>query len=35
LALDNGVDITSQLVGGTPTNTYTVTTQVSGASYGF
>lgn len=35
LALDNGVDITSQLVGGTPTNTYTITTQVSGASYGF
>lgn len=35
LALDNGVDITSQLVGGVPTNTYTVDTQVSGASYGF
>jgi hypothetical protein len=35
LALDNGVDITSQLVGGAPTNTYTITTQVSGASYGF
>lgn len=35
LALDNGVDITSQLVGGVPNNTYTVTTQVSGASYGF
>lgn len=35
LALDNGVDITSQLTGGTPTNTYAVTTQVSGASYGF
>lgn len=35
LALDNGVDVTSQLSGGTPTNTYTVTTQVSGASYGF
>lgn len=35
LALDNGVDITSQLVGGTPSNTYTVTTQVSGADYGF
>ena len=35
LALDNGVDITSQLVGGTPNNTYTVDTQVSGASYGF
>lgn len=35
LAMDNGVDITSQLVGGTPTNTYTVTERVSGASYGF
>lgn len=35
LALDNGVDITSQLQGGIPNNTYTVTTQVSGASYGF
>ena len=35
LALDNGVDITNQLQGGAPTNTYTVTTQVSGASYGF
>lgn len=35
LALDNGVDITSKLVGGMPVNTYTVTTQVSGASYGF
>ena len=35
LALDNGVDITSQLVGGTPNNTYTIDTQVSGASYGF
>ena len=35
LALDNGVDITSQLVGGIPTNTYTVTTQAPGASYGF
>lgn len=35
LALDNGVDISSQLVGGTPVNTYTVTTQVTGASYGF
>ena len=35
LALDNGVDITSQLSGGVPVNTYTVTTQVSGASYGF
>lgn len=35
LALDNGVDITSQLVGGVPTNIYTVTNRVSGASYGF
>lgn len=35
LALDNGVDITSQLQGGLPTNTYTITTQVSGASYRF
>ena len=35
LALDNGVDITSQLSGSMPTNTYTVTTRVSGASYGF
>ena len=35
LALDNGVDITSQLVGGAPNNTYTITTKVSGASYGF
>ncbi len=35
LALDNGVDISDQLVGGTPTNTYTVTTKVSGATYGF
>lgn len=35
LALDNGVDITNQLVGGLPVNTYTVTTKVSGASYGF
>ena len=35
LALDNGVDITSQLVGGVPSNTYTVTTKVTGASYGF
>lgn len=35
IALDNGVDITNQLEGGVPTNTYTVTTQVSGASYGF
>lgn len=35
LALDNGVDITSQLSGGIPSNTYTITTKVSGASYGF
>ena len=35
LALDNGVDITSQLVGGMPQNTYTIDTKVSGASYGF
>lgn len=35
LALDNGVDITSQLVGGIPNNTYTINTQVSGADYGF
>lgn len=35
LALDNGIDITSRLVGGVPQNTYTVDTQVSGASYGF
>ena len=36
LITDNGVDVSSQLVlhsGGSPT--YTVTTQVSGASYGF
>ena len=35
LALDNGVDITSQLVSYMPTNTYTVTTQKTGANYGF
>lgn len=35
LALDNGVDITSQLVGGVPQNSYTITEKVSGASYGF
>lgn len=35
LALDNGVDITNQLIGGTPTNIYTIDTKVSGASYGF
>lgn len=34
LALDNGVDITNQLVGGTPQNNYTVATA-PGASYGF
>lgn len=35
LALDNGVDITNQLSGGVPTNTYTVTEKVTGATYGF
>lgn len=35
LALDNGVDVTNQLVGSLPSNTYTVTGTVSGASYGF
>ena len=35
LALDNGVDITNQLIGGTPQNDYTITEKVSGASYGF
>ena len=35
LALDNGVDITSQLVGGVPVNNCTITTQVSDADYGF
>ena len=35
LALDNGVDITSQLVGGIPQNNYTITEKVTGASYGF
>lgn len=36
LALDNGVDITNQLVAhNIPSNTYTVSGQVSGASYGF
>lgn len=35
LATDNGVDITSQLISVTASNTYNVTTQVSGASYGF
>jgi hypothetical protein len=33
LALDNGVDITSQLQGGIPTNTYSVTNRSS--NYGF
>ena len=37
LAIDNGVDISSQLVyhSGTSRPTYTVTTKASGASYGF
>ncbi len=35
LATDNGVDITSQLVRQAVSNTYNITTQVSGASYGF
>ena len=35
LALDNGVDITSELVADIPVNNYNITTQVSGASYGF
>ena len=35
LALDNGVDITNQLSGGVPTNTYTVAEKVTGATYGF
>lgn len=35
LATDNGVDITSQLIRTEVSNTYNVTTQVSGASYGF
>lgn len=35
LATDNGVDITSQLTRTEVSNTYNVTTQVSGASYGF
>lgn len=35
LALDNGVDITSQLVGGVPTNTYTVSNYAPNADYGF
>ena len=35
LATDNGVDITSQLTKESLSNTYNITTQVSGASYGF
>lgn len=35
LATDNGVDITSQLIKEDLSNTYNITTQVSGASYGF
>ncbi len=35
LALDNGVDISDQLVSMPPSNTYTVSTTASGASYGF
>ena len=35
LATDNGIDITSRLTRQTVSNTYNVTTQVSGASYGF
>lgn len=35
LATDNGVDITSQLIKENLSNTYNVTTQVSGANYGF
>lgn len=35
LATDNGVDITSQLIRHAVSNTYNITTQVSGASYGF
>ena len=34
LALDNGVDITSQLAGGIPNNSYTITTPAN-ADYGF
>ena len=34
LALDNGVNVTSQLQGGIPNNTYSIATA-SGASYGF
>lgn len=34
LALDNGVDITSQLIGGIPNNSYTITTPAD-ADYGF
>ena len=35
LATDNGVDITSQLIKENLSNTYNITTQVSGANYGF
>lgn len=35
LALDNGVDISDQLVHLPPSNTYTITPKVSGADYGF
>lgn len=35
LATDNGVDITSQLTKESLSNIYNITTQVSGASYGF
>lgn len=35
VATDNGVDITSQLIKQDYSHTYTVTTQVSGANYGF
>ena len=35
LALDNGVDITDQLIDNSPQNTYTVTGTATGASYGF
>lgn len=35
MAMDNGVDITDQLIWTQPSNTYSVTTKVSGATYGF
>lgn len=35
VATDNGVDITSQLTRTEVSNTYNITTQVSGANYGF